>query len=134
MAVLLVSRLEAAQFTTFIILIPVFLILGCCMCGVFCGICALSSVDTNHLDGSETGSDDPTSRMMKPEYTPPPVVVGNDDLENGTGGQTRQDSSEYGTFHPTSYTATSPIILESNLNSSSSPPDTKTPTTEVDID
>jgi hypothetical protein len=133
MAVLLVSRLEAGHFSTFIILIPVFMLLGCCMCGVCCGFCALASVDTNQLDGSEAGSDDPSARMMPQEtYTPPPVVVG-DDVESN-GGQ-KQDSAEYGTFQPTSYTATSPIILESNL--SSSPPTAKAAppvSTEVDID
>jgi hypothetical protein len=132
MAVLLVSRLQAAQFTTFIILIPIFLLLGCCMCGVCCGLCALASVDTNQLDGSENGSDDPASRMMKPEnYTPPPVVVG-DDIESQ--GSQRLDSAEYGTFAATSYTATSPMIVETSL-SANSPPKTKAiETQEVDID
>lgn len=129
MAVLLVSRLEAADFSTFIILIPVFMLLGCCMCGVCCGFCALASVDTNQLDGSEAGSDDPSARMMPQEtYTPPPVV--GDDVESN-GGQ-KQDSAEYGTFQPASYTATSPIILESNLSSTAKP--APPVTTEVDID
>jgi hypothetical protein len=134
MAVLLVSRLQAAHFTTFIILIPLFLLLGCCMCGVCCGLCALASVDTNQLDGSENGSDDPTSRMMPSEhYTPPPVVVG-DDIESQ--GSQRLDSAEYGTFHATSYTATSPMIVETAL-SANSPPKSKVlepQEVEVDID
>jgi hypothetical protein len=50
MAVLLVSRLEADTFSTFIILIPIFSFLGCCMCGVACTVCAFSCVDTTRLD------------------------------------------------------------------------------------
>jgi hypothetical protein len=53
MAVLLVSRLEAATFSTFIILIPVFAFLGCCMCGVACGFCAFSCLDTSGFDEEE---------------------------------------------------------------------------------
>ena len=50
MAVLLVSRLEKSVFTTFIIILPVFLILGCCCCSVMCGILILSCVDVDELN------------------------------------------------------------------------------------
>lgn len=60
MGVLLVSRLEASVFSTFIILIPVFGILGCCMCGVLCGICAFSCLDTGSLAGEENKESVPT--------------------------------------------------------------------------
>jgi hypothetical protein len=58
MAILLVSRLEASTFSTFIILIPIFGFLGCCMCGVACTVCAFSCVDTTRLDeeGPHTAS------------------------------------------------------------------------------
>mmetsp|Transcript_23883 Transcript_23883/g.35039 ORF Transcript_23883/g.35039 Transcript_23883/m.35039 type:complete len:532 (+) Transcript_23883:59-1654(+) len=93
-AVLLVCRLEAATFSTFIILIPVFLVLGCCCCGVGCGLCFFSSVDLDQFEGSEVGSDDPTAHMVRKDgrdenqYVPPNV----DDVE-ATG-----NSAEYGTF------------------------------------
>lgn len=58
MAVLLVSRLEAASFSTFIILIPIFAILGCCLCAVACGFCMASCVDTTEFqeEGVEPSS------------------------------------------------------------------------------
>lgn len=72
MGVLLISRLEASRFSTFIILIPVFGLLGCCMCGIFCGICALSSLDTEGLSEEQknpvpTTSDDIESHQQHKE-------------------------------------------------------------------
>mmetsp|Transcript_22986 Transcript_22986/g.38476 ORF Transcript_22986/g.38476 Transcript_22986/m.38476 type:complete len:543 (-) Transcript_22986:1096-2724(-) len=52
MAVLLISRLESsANISTFVIILPVFLVIGCCCCGVFCGICMLSNVDMEEFEG-----------------------------------------------------------------------------------
>jgi hypothetical protein len=49
MSLLLVSRLTSAHITTFVIILPVFIILGCCCCFVFCGIFCLANVDTEDL-------------------------------------------------------------------------------------
>lgn len=50
--VMLVCRLQvpSAHYSTFIILLPIFIALGCCCCGVFCGLAALSNVDMDALD------------------------------------------------------------------------------------
>ncbi len=80
MAILLVSRLEASVFSTFIILIPIFIGLGCCMCGVVCGICALSCVDMSALD-EEAGQAQPGGHVPNNSF-------GNsDDLEGGLAAQ-----------------------------------------------
>ena len=50
MAVLLISRLEVSHFTTFVIILPVFIGIGCCCCGVCCTICALSVVDMDDME------------------------------------------------------------------------------------
>lgn len=105
------------------------------MCGVCCGLCALSTIDTSELDASERGSDDPASRMMKQDsYTPPTMA---EDVENNI--QETKTSAEYGTFYHSS--TTSPMIVEENQPTSpsvSSPPVVKATTTttitEVDID
>ena len=49
--ILLVCRLQVqtAMYSTFIILLPIFIILGCCCCIVYCGLCALSTVDIDSL-------------------------------------------------------------------------------------
>lgn len=102
MAILLVSRLDSTSFSTFIIILPVFLFLGCCMCGVGCGLCYLTCADTG--EGSEVGSDDPGSRMMPNEtsagemeaeqakYTPPDI----EEVEKKSAAS----AAVYGTFNP----------------------------------
>ena len=55
--ILLVCRLQVstAMYSTFIILLPIFIILGCCCCIVYCGLCALSTVDIDSLGDPEAG-------------------------------------------------------------------------------
>ena len=50
MAVLLVSRLDATFISTFVIILPIFLVLGCCCCAVFCGVCCLSCINMDGLE------------------------------------------------------------------------------------
>jgi hypothetical protein len=50
MAILLISRLEVSHITTFVIILPVFIGIGCCCCGVFCAICMLSVVDMDDME------------------------------------------------------------------------------------
>jgi hypothetical protein len=100
MAILLVSRLDSTAFSTFIIIIPVFIGLGCCMCGVACGLCYLTCADVG--EGSEVGSDDPGARMMphdtpeadveQAEYTPPDI----EEVEKKSAAS----AAAYGTFDP----------------------------------
>jgi hypothetical protein len=51
-AILLTCRLQVstAHYSTFIIILPVFVTIGCCCCFVFCGLCCFSSVDLNDFD------------------------------------------------------------------------------------
>jgi len=66
MAVLLVCRLQtSSHFTTFIILLPVFAVIGCCCCAVFCGICCLSCVDMDGL------AEPPVDSSSAEHYSPP---------------------------------------------------------------
>lgn len=50
--IMLICRIQVsgASYSTFLIILPVFLILGCCCCAVFCGLCCVSCVDTNELE------------------------------------------------------------------------------------
>ena len=51
MALLLISRLEIQDnITTFVIILPVFIGIGCCCCVVFCAICMLSVVDMDKME------------------------------------------------------------------------------------
>ncbi|KAJ1414989.1 hypothetical protein B484DRAFT_352532 [Ochromonadaceae sp. CCMP2298] len=50
-AILLVCRLTTNDnISTFVIILPVFIAIGCCCCGVFCGICMLSIVDLTDME------------------------------------------------------------------------------------
>lgn len=88
MALTLVSRLEVSSFSTFIILIPVFAILGCCFCGVSCGLCGLACIDPDKLneDADSETSNDPMLHK-KADYVPPQP----EDIE-------AQGAPVYGTF------------------------------------
>lgn len=50
MSVLLVSRLESTTFSTFIIILPVFLGIGFCACAAFCFVICLGCINTEKLD------------------------------------------------------------------------------------
>lgn len=99
MAIMLVCRLQVNDYSTFFIILPVFLVLGSCCCLVFCGLCCLSFVDTEGLEeemlkspasgeaageGGETGTNG--------VYVPPQP-----DAEAGHGNATVVPP-EYGTF------------------------------------
>lgn len=49
MALLLVCRLEVSVYSTFVILFPVFIALGCCCLGVFCGFVTLANMDPDRM-------------------------------------------------------------------------------------
>lgn len=70
MAVLLVCRLQpSSRFTTFIILLPIFALIGCCCCAVFCGICCLSCVDMDGL------VEPPADSSSADRYSPPDPLL-----------------------------------------------------------
>jgi hypothetical protein len=49
MAILLVCRLEEGVFTTFVIILPVFLFLSCGCCALFCGLFFIVNADTDEM-------------------------------------------------------------------------------------
>lgn len=92
MALMLIGRLESRSYSTFLIILPVFLILGCLGCVVCCGLCCLSTIDTDSLEaellkaqrgegggvggdaaGSSAGGED--GEYSPPNPTPTPLVV-----------------------------------------------------------
>lgn len=107
MAILLVSRLEASTFSTFIILIPVFIVLYCCVCIVGCGFCCMSNMSAEMFEDEEVGDSVTSSddlMMQKREegnghsaevpisYKPPAAVSNDNDIESNRIGD------QYGTF------------------------------------
>ena len=60
MSILLCCRLEAATFTTFVIILPIFLALSCGCCLVFCGFFFIVNADTDEMTrrmgGGESGT------------------------------------------------------------------------------
>ena len=77
MAILLVSRLDSTAFSTFLIILPVFLFIGCCLCGVGCSLCCLTCVDAS--EGSEVGSEDPTAHMIPHENHQENDIIGEEE-------------------------------------------------------
>lgn len=79
-ALLLVCRLEVSTYSTFIIIIPIFVAIGCCFCVTFGVICCLSNVDTDSLENSEdieingknTDEEAPPAMINEEIYAPPP--------------------------------------------------------------
>jgi hypothetical protein len=94
-AILLVSRLQVQDFSTFLILLPVFLILGCCCCGVLCFILCFGAVDADELSAafaeheqgehgdSSSSNNSPNKADVENQasYTPPPATRMNDDAQ-----------------------------------------------------
>jgi hypothetical protein len=95
MAILLVSRLEVSHITTFVIILPVFIALGCCCCVVFCGICLLSCVDMDGMreemakhgagGGAEGEGDVETAGTYSPPSQPLGADAGAGNEEGSTG-------------------------------------------------
>eukprot|EP01038_Epipyxis_sp_PR26KG_P004929 gene4929-6897_t len=97
MAILLVCRLQtSSHYSTFIIIIPIFLTVGCCCCFVFCGICCLSNLDMSAMAEAaekQNQSSDPNGDNSQ-NYEPPIVPV--DPKEDSK--TSAPISAEYGTF------------------------------------
>lgn len=106
-SILLVVRLQGGEYSTFIILLPIYLAIFCCLCGVGCGLCCLSNIDTEALDRTKQG--DVGGAGGEPKYTPPSYAPGNTasrDEEmgktnsNGNSGNGSEGRKVYGTFKP----------------------------------
>lgn len=104
-AVMLVCRVQVpgATYSTFLIILPVFIGLGCCCLAVFCGLCCFAYVDTTELEEEiekakhmqepdvETAAADVAEGYVPPE---PEVVV-------PPAPPISAPSNEYGTFKET---------------------------------
>ncbi len=102
MAIMLVCRLQVSDYSTFLIILPVFLILGCCCCLVFCGICCMTVLDMDGLNEemekqqreAAEGHHNASAEGEK-EYAPPQPK----DVEGGSSSShTANPSAAYGTF------------------------------------
>jgi hypothetical protein len=52
LAIILVCYLDIGGFSSFIIVIPLFLVIGICMCCIFCTLCCVSSVNVDAMSDS----------------------------------------------------------------------------------
>lgn len=103
--ILLVSRLQAKNFTTFMIILPVFIILFCCFCCVFVGITCLASVDTDEMtkeiDRNETQAQENPLTVNETEgYRPPEPVSEKATKDKESNTMPPEGSTPiYGTFN-----------------------------------
>jgi len=75
MALMLISRLDVSSFSTFLILLPIFIGLGCCCCAICCAVLCLANAD---LDAAaeqfkQQGQGQPGDEEsgVEPTYNPP---------------------------------------------------------------
>lgn len=105
MALMLISRLDVSTFSTFLILLPVFIFLGCCCCAVCCGVLCLANADLDAAEeqfkqqGGAPSSGD-AEAGVEPTYNPPAsaaVYVSEQQHQQQAAGQ-----QLYGSFDATS--------------------------------
>lgn len=120
MALMLVSRLDVSSFSTFLILLPIFLVLGCCFIGVCCSVVCLANTDLDEAEqqmkAAQQGQHDPEAT-----YNPPTVFVpGADDGASSSSGAAGAGSSsgggastEYGSFGSTNQPTAQPVVVPS---------------------
>lgn len=68
MALTLISRLEVSSFTTFVIILPIFIGIGCCCGVVFCSMCCLACLDVDEFEAQQKESD---VEVAEGTYAPP---------------------------------------------------------------
>mmetsp|Transcript_11634 Transcript_11634/g.11666 ORF Transcript_11634/g.11666 Transcript_11634/m.11666 type:complete len:545 (+) Transcript_11634:174-1808(+) len=99
MALLLVIRLQIVSFSTFIILLPIYIAIGCCICGVGCALCCLSSIDMDTLDLKMKEAQE--NMEGKPASQEPQPVP-------------QSDTAVYGTFHEEAKDTAATTVEKSN--------------------
>jgi hypothetical protein len=139
MAIMLVCRLQISDYSTFFIILPIFLIIGCCCCGVFCALCGLSMVDMDTFEQDMNNPQHTQGQYQSPPTNNEAAPVSNPTVVMGEG--------DYGTFeiHDVGI-AQSPLqemeegkhvdkdSLTANNNLTSVIPEKKTDKTETRID
>lgn len=99
MALMLVSRLAVTSFSTFVIIFPVFVILGCCCCAVCCFMTMLANVNTDELISKEDdrpAGDEENGGVDIVTSTGAVVIEVHEETTTVPTGAITQ--SEYGTF------------------------------------
>lgn len=96
MALMLISRLDVSSFSTFLIILPVFIFLGCCCLAVCCAVLCIANTDVDEAEEQmkqqqqQQQSGDVESGET---YNPPTVFVAPDGGTSASGA-----AAEYGTF------------------------------------
>ena len=85
LSILLVCRLQVATYSTFIILIPIFLVIGCCCLGVCCCLMMASCVDTDALE----------QEMKREQQGGPPAEAAEQDSTGVSGEHINGDGFIY---------------------------------------
>ena len=114
MGLLLVSRLAVSSFSTFVIIFPVFVILGCCCCAVCCFMTMLANINTDDLTSKvDSGADAPggegEGNMSTDNVTSSGAVVIEVHDEQVVVPSSPPTQSEYGTFAPVAVTPSSTV-------------------------
>jgi hypothetical protein len=133
MALMLISRLDVSKFSVFLILLPIFLCLGCCCMIVFCGIVCIANTD---VDEAETrlrqqhpygmGGGEHTNGQAQagePTYNPPIFVVEEPLSPSSNLNTTTTQQAEYGSmgatninYAPSATDGTSDRIKEESIS------------------
>lgn len=114
MALMLISRLDVSSFSTFLILLPIFLVLGCCCIGVCCSVVCLANTDLDEAEQqlkAAQGHGAQASAENEATYNPPTVFIptsGNDGTEYGSFGSTTNNNQAQ----------TSPVVVVQPASSS----------------
>ena len=87
MAILLVCRLEVRFISTFLIIIPIFIAVGCCCCTTVCGLMCMANIDLGDQGGQQ-----PMDSTLNPAFDAKPSK---DDISTPilTGSNAAQDGS-----------------------------------------
>jgi hypothetical protein len=115
--------LQAASFTTFVIILPIFISLCCCCTGVFCGLTCLTFIDPDEITQDRTnGQNDTAGENPMGEgtsgYQPPkpvPATVASDVNPADESGPATPGLA-YGTFKENTSTPPKPNSQPDLLN------------------
>eukprot|EP01034_Spumella_vulgaris_P029841 gene29841-36962_t len=94
MAIMLVCRLQVSSYSTFLIILPVFIFLGCCCCVMDMDSMNEELEKQRQEQQGGAGASNLNPDGTEKEYTPPNPS----DVEAGNGQHTTNPSAAYGTF------------------------------------
>ena len=127
-ALLLVCRLEVSSYSTFIILIVVFIGLGCCCCITFCGLFIASTIDIEELEREQLRQQQAAASM-----TPSDTAVD----KEATSGYVLNPNGGVDTLNPPSSNSTSNttmnVIYENYNNTAATTNGNGTTTSDANV-